>query len=293
MEDLIAQTQARRAQQHEQTMSHASDIQGLQKHEELKRTFSDHIGKLSHTITGHQPSVTVLNPITSVKTPDVAKVVSAVKSLETALKPLENDYTPLIEAINGLIPELKAIPTSVHVPEQRESVSVSNLSDITDAVATLKGAIDKLGKQFSPNIEVKAAEVKVDAPDLSPIEAGLADIRAAVDAIKLPEAKPIDLSPVIQASEATTGAINGLRFPTASITPTDPLVRYSPSDIDDAGTTQYFGYTDMLGHWYIQRMDNAASPKTLRYATGSGNYATGWTARASQTYDYFHVTFGR
>lgn len=66
---------------------------------------------------------------------------------------------------------------------------------------------------------------------------------------------------------------------------------FEASDVDDAGTTQYFGFLNANGNWIIQQYDTAASPKTLRYAGGQSNYSASWTLRASLTYGYYNAIF--
>lgn len=64
----------------------------------------------------------------------------------------------------------------------------------------------------------------------------------------------------------------------------DPTDGYKISDIDDAG---YFGFVRQDGAWYIMREVSGA----WRYYAGASNYSTGWTNRASHSYDYFSTIF--
>jgi len=67
------------------------------------------------------------------------------------------------------------------------------------------------------------------------------------------------------------------------------LDRYKVTDMDTSGATQYFGYTDIIGAWYL--MENNTTTNTFRYVSGDSAYPTAWTNRASQTYDYFYNIF--
>ena len=67
----------------------------------------------------------------------------------------------------------------------------------------------------------------------------------------------------------------------------DILSPYKISDLDDAGTPKYFGFTDKEGNWFIMQLTQTGA----RYARGTQNYPANWTARAGLTYDYFHITF--
>lgn len=69
----------------------------------------------------------------------------------------------------------------------------------------------------------------------------------------------------------------------------DPLVLYKASDIDIAADTKYYGFIDKDGNWYIIKEVTTAG--TFRFVKGSSGYTTAWTARASQSYDYFYTIF--
>lgn len=57
----------------------------------------------------------------------------------------------------------------------------------------------------------------------------------------------------------------------------------SPSDDPEIATYKYFGYIESGGtNWRIMRKTLATN--AFDYATGTSDYATAWTARASQTY---------
>ena len=64
---------------------------------------------------------------------------------------------------------------------------------------------------------------------------------------------------------------------------------YHLADIDEAASYNYYGYTDKDENWYIMRENSGATE--YRYVKGSGSYATAWSNRASQSYDYFHEVF--
>lgn len=98
--------------------------------------------------------------------------------------------------------------------------------------------------------------------------------------------------------EAATGSLAGggnttvNNFP-ATYTITDPYAdetnKYKLSDLDYASDPSYYGHVDSAGNWYILKLDESGG--TVRYAKGTSGYTTAWTARASQSYDYFYTTF--
>jgi len=70
------------------------------------------------------------------------------------------------------------------------------------------------------------------------------------------------------------------------------LSGYAISDKDDDASPNYFGFTDRDGNWYILKETINPGADTYRYATGSSNYTTNWTNRATTVvYDYFYTAF--
>ncbi len=76
------------------------------------------------------------------------------------------------------------------------------------------------------------------------------------------------------------------RFP---IQTENPLDKYQPSDQDVSSDSQYFGFIDRLGNWYIQQFSN--SNGTFRYVKGTSNYTANWANRTNLDYDYFYNVF--
>ena len=65
---------------------------------------------------------------------------------------------------------------------------------------------------------------------------------------------------------------------------------YEISDLDTGGSTQYYGFLDQIGNWYIIQMTTT----TVRYVRGSSAdyYPDIWNNRANLDYDYFNNVFG-
>lgn len=70
-----------------------------------------------------------------------------------------------------------------------------------------------------------------------------------------------------------------------------PTSGYGISEIDDAGTTFYYGFVNKDGAWYILKEDDTAGDLAYRYAKGVSGFSTAWTNRSTQSYDYFDNTF--
>ena len=67
-----------------------------------------------------------------------------------------------------------------------------------------------------------------------------------------------------------------------------PTDGYTITEVDDAGTTSYYGFVHKNGAWYITKEDASGS---YRYAKGASLFSTNWTGRALLTYDYFDNVF--
>ena len=197
----------------------------------------------------HRPKAEITNFPTEISTPDIDKVVEAIEQAQEALKPGNND--DVIEVLEELL---------------KKSEATNKL---------LKGL------EINPKVNVPAPVVNVKDPDLNPI----------LKAIEANKPETVDLNPFIKAQEETQKqlkavitAVKNIKMPGVPTTQTDPLIRYTAADVDDAGTVQYFGSIATDGHWYIKKYDTSVSPKTVRFAFGTSNYATNFTNRASLTY---------
>ena len=67
-----------------------------------------------------------------------------------------------------------------------------------------------------------------------------------------------------------------------------PTDGYEVSEIDDSTTDTYYGFVHKDGSWYITK---EASGGAFRYVRGSSDFSTAWTARATQSYDYYDNVF--
>ncbi len=67
-----------------------------------------------------------------------------------------------------------------------------------------------------------------------------------------------------------------------------PTDGYTITEVDDAGTTSYYGFVHKTGAWYITKEDSAGA---YRYAKGPSAFSTSWTGRTLLSYDYFDAVF--
>lgn len=55
----------------------------------------------------------------------------------------------------------------------------------------------------------------------------------------------------------------------------------------DAGTFNYYGFSNKKGEWVIMREKTDGTE--YRFALGGTNYSTAWTSRSSQSYGLGHI----
>jgi hypothetical protein len=205
--------------------------------------------------------------------PEVASIVAGI---ETKLK------TELTKALKGLSTEIK-------VYDNNEDVVVA-IHRLTNELKT---------KDTTPKVNVAPAEVSVTPEvnvDLDPLLKKLEQLKKALS-------KPTSNSDITKGLSKVETAVRQLiakpipvaNFPgTIKVTDRqgndilDPTAGYAPSDIDEAGSTKYYGFLSSDGRWYVMRN---VSDTTFRYASGDSDYADSWTNRASLTYDYFSEVF--
>ncbi len=182
--------------------------------------------------------------------------------------------------------------------EMRKDIEVNNFGVVLKALSNILEEIKNL--KLNPTIEVAQPSITVSPAKLPPIT--IPEIK--VPEIKIPEIKmpegmlsqstdpkgyiPVRLTDGEKFYEAIAHITGGLKR-AQTISNIDPLGTYQITDVDSAGATKYYGYTDRDENWYI--MEEATSAGTYRYARGTGSYATNWTGRAGLTYGYFHEAF--
>lgn len=192
-------------------------------------------------------------------TPDSDKVVKAVKSLEKALKPEKMDNKDVVKAIKELNQNIKSLPSKI---APTDAVEVTNIKEMTDTLAksqkTLTDALNRL--ELSPKITVPKPTVTVQPTDTKSIVQELKKVKQEIID------KPVPGTPTFVQ---------------------DPLIRFTPANMDDSTTVQYYSYIATDGEFYIRKVDKSGAYTTIRFYFGKGTAAThdtAWTNRASLTY---------
>ena len=225
---------------------------------------------------------------------------------------------PTTKDLEKLKPEKVSFPDEIKVSNipslpEVQKVEVSNIQKIIDDIAKSlpKEKTKKTDKLLAKIIKLLENQIKSQTNNNQP------DLNLLIE--KLNELQPqyretFDLTPITQylenlgqpaslnqeqferlstllmnignafvgkASEATLQSIND--------NITSSLSKYHITDQDTSGTTQYFGFTDKDGAWYIMAIDT--STNSYRYSKGDSDYTTAWSNRASETYDYYYNIF--
>ncbi len=154
---------------------------------------------LLNLIDGKITKTEVINQLTSISTPDVAKVVQAIVSADKD-KLTAKDLKGLETSFNKAVRELSLIPKSHAKFEQRETVKVTNLSELKQDNSDIIKAIEKL--DIKPVVDIKAPIVNVEKTDIKPLIDLTRDVLKAttankpIKAEKFPEIPVTDLSKV-------------------------------------------------------------------------------------------------
>lgn len=282
MDEKLAQSLAQRKLdiQHKQQMDKLSS---------LENSVVSTMRQLVKFIDGKVTKTEVVNQLKSVSTPDMDKVVDALNKLDSNTTKNKLDLSPLQKCLEDIEKKLDKLPTEYpEMPEGVEEVTVKNQIDLKPLEKAIKALELK-----APDVNVTSPTVKVDAPDLKPLQDSLLDIVKSVKAQKYPETdlskveKKLDeankhLKKIVDKPVGGGGGGGMVSFkdsagfsvqvtmnddgtiPTASKA-TD---RYAYSAKSETATYKYFFFEDKDGNWYILRKTLAT--EVVRYAKGTG-----------------------
>lgn len=246
----------------------------------------------------------------------------SVKNLDEIKLHLKNELKPVKERIVTAIESIK-------IPKAPDSVKVSNLGDVLEALKKLQDSIASI--EFNPTINVSAPEVYVPeqkAPvvtvtptpvtvtptpvTVSPADVFI-DIQGILEALEplkyLSDRAESPLSVRLSDGKSFMKAIQTLtknqerqmtvfsnnsgmtsdEFKTVTRNVDDVMAKYRIADKDDDASPNYYGFLDPRGNWYILKETVSAGGDTYRYARGGSDYATNWTNRAALSYGYMNA----
>lgn len=204
----------------------------------------------------------------------------------------------------------------VDIRESLNALKDKEAPETPDYAKPVVEAVNKLEKALSASIkaiDVKP-QVKVDAPavnvspnvDLKGVEKALGNMPSAFEkAIKLipkTEVPETDFTPLLEAwqgiSEQLVSIENATRMKPvpgsmtiSNLTDLPSLIGgvWYISNSEETGTYKYYGFEDSSGNWYILRKTLATN--VYLYSAGTSSYSTGWTDRATLTYNSAAATF--
>jgi hypothetical protein len=159
-------------------------------------------------LEGHTTKTQVVNQLKTIGTPDALKVVKALNELHATLKTHKNtDLTELTKLMHGILDEAKKIPKEL--PKEKEEKFIDytkQLNSLGDAVKAVEKVIkaQKLVAE-APIINLPETVVKVDAPDLKPLQKDIKDVAKAVNAIAMPD--PTDTTGIEKLIKASNGLL--------------------------------------------------------------------------------------
>lgn len=308
MDEKLAQSLAQRKLdiQHKQQMDKLSS---------LENSVVSTMRQLVKFIDGKVTKTEVVNQLKSVSTPDIDKVVDALNKLDSNTTKNKLDLSPLQKCLETIEEKLDKLPTEYpEMPEGVEEVTVKNQIDLKPLEKAIKALELK-----SPDVNVASPTVKVDAPDLKPLQDSLLDIVKSVKAQKYPET---DLSKVEKKLDEANkhlkkivdkpvGGGGGGGNGTPYVDPSGQLVNveleadgsipitivsgggstttrwalYADARQDLSGDPMYFGKEDATGNWVIKQF-GITSTET-KYFEGAGGISSNWAGRAGYAYVEF------
>jgi len=144
----------------------------------LESTIIDAFNHLIRYMDGTTSKTEVVNQLQSISTPDVDKVVMALSKLDGDVLASKIDLKPVVDALNVVKRELSLIPKSHPKQiEQKDSIKVSNLSDVKLDTTDLIKAVQALDLK----VDVKAPIINTEKTDLKPLRDVMLDLLKAVN----------------------------------------------------------------------------------------------------------------
>lgn len=167
----------------------------------VEATIVNTVDALAKYLDGKTTKTEVINQIKSVSTPDVEKVVDAISKLDSDVMSNKIDLKPLVDILTGVKREVSLIPKSLPKFEQKDSVKVSNLSEID--FSDLEKAIKNIKFTAEPKVEVKAPIINVEKMDIKPLQDELLNVVKYLKALKPQKTVEISNLSEIKATDTT------------------------------------------------------------------------------------------
>lgn len=212
--------------------------------------------------------------------------------------PEQEQILPILEEIKGIASYIAEKEISLTEIEARLA-SVKQAIEKADLKADLRTVTDEILKAFA-DVTLAVSKIELPQVDFSSLEEAIQNLIPIEDGrvpVQLSKNDLNELKKALKEKEVYVGgggmsqtdmvsALNGSNA-AKDTSVRDFLSHYKLTDIDDSSATEYYGYTDKDGNWYIKKVTTTA----IRFISGASAYTTNWTNRASLTYAYFYETF--
>lgn len=156
--------------------------------EALEDTLIDGFNKLFKFLDGKTTKTEIVNHLKEIRTPDVEKVVKSLEKLDKTTLSTKVELKPVLEALNALQAQIKAIPKAEFT--QKEEIKVINLDEIKVDFSDLEKAI----KDLELKVDVKAPIIKTEKVDLKPLQEIMLDLLKAFNKFKVEPTKEFKVS---------------------------------------------------------------------------------------------------
>lgn len=196
---------------------------------------------------------------------EIGDVTVDVSTLATHVK--QDEQTALLTAI-----EANQLPDSHNVTVDNPSIAVT-------------GTFWQTTQPVSGTVAITNSDITAIKNAVETLDNVVAGSEAQVDVVTLPAIT----------GSVTANAGTNLNTSSLALEATMQLIlaellldtKYHYHDQETTGTYQYIGSVATNGKWMIKRYTLAT--EVMRYATGTTDYPTNWTSRASLTYDYVYA----
>ena len=275
----------------------------------LKNQFRDGFfnGKLLNTKDISDPIVRAINEKEGVESVSItntedftSKIVEEQKKTTEAISKIvipeqkDVDFSNLSAKIDELKSVLEKKELSVSVGETKVEVDTKGIiSSVERLQQAVEGSKTILKPQevidYTSFLEEIIKNVERPDYDFSKIEEILSKIEKKEFVLPLDEngrvKVSIDRILGSSGSRALSTAQETVLRGIATQEKQDPTAPYSISDLDESGTTKYYGFLKDDGGWYIMSVTSTA----VRYVKGTSGYS--FASPSSLTYDTFSNTF--
>lgn len=310
--DEIARIRAENEKKADIALRNKLHTEVLAKSDQLEETLVGVFEILIRYMKGATTKTEVVNPTTTVSTPDVAEVVKAVDEQTQKIIESQPDLTELKEGLSKLESQLSELPKEY--PEFPELPSEFDIPGLLDAIKDLKKAVDDKDLTVNaPDVHVEAPNVTVEPTDLKPLQDGLGKLLAATKLNKPKVAEKINLkkleSGITQANKYlkaisekpagggggggggngtpytdSTGKLKYVELESDGSVPVTVVAggsggsggaaisSYAIQAVADDGTYKYFYFEKADLNWYILRKHKAN--KVFTYWAGTGGYTS-------------------